>query len=137
MSILGNRVMRTEDPAFLTRGAIYTGDGVDGQWGEAVHATFVRSPLAHARILGIDASEARAYPGVVAVLTSADLAGPDPQPHAMPFGYPAGPAPQPHPMPCGYPDGTAHPLLASEVVRYVGEAVAVVLTEDRYSGEDA
>ena len=69
-SILGNRVRRTEDPELLTRGGTYVYDlGIEG----VLHAVFVRSIMAHARITGIDRAEALAAPGVVAVLTAADL----------------------------------------------------------------
>jgi carbon-monoxide dehydrogenase large subunit len=121
MSILGTRVVRTEDPLFLTAGATYTDDLVDERLDGAVHATFVRSPVAHARIAAIDTSAAAAAPGVVAVLTAADLADVPAQRPMMPM----------------YPADTAQPLLAGDVVRFVGEPVAVVLTEDRWSGEDA
>src|SRR3954453_1755188 len=120
-SILGTRVLRTEDPAFLTRGAVYTDDLVDERLAGAVHATFVRSPVAHARITGIDASAAVAAPGVVAVLTPDGLGGVPDQKPMMPM----------------YPAGMVQPLLARGVVRFVGEPVAVVLTDDRWSGEDA
>ncbi|NYJ08931.1 xanthine dehydrogenase family protein molybdopterin-binding subunit [Petropleomorpha daqingensis] len=120
-SILGTRVLRVEDPGFLTRGAVYTDDLVDERLAGAVHATFVRSPVAHARITAIDPSGAVGVPGVVAVLTADDLAGAPPQQPAM----------------RAYPGAMAQPLLARDVVRYVGEPVAVVLTEDRWSGEDA
>src|SRR3954454_18583132 len=73
-SILGTRVLRVEDPGFLTSGAVYTDDLVDERLTGAVHATFVRSPVAHARITGIDPSGAVGVPGVVAVLTADDLA---------------------------------------------------------------
>ena len=70
MSIMGTRVVRVEDPAFLTRGARYTDDlDLVG----ALHLTLVRSPLAHARIEAIDVGEARSAPGVVAVCTGADV----------------------------------------------------------------
>ncbi|HEX7354450.1 MAG TPA: xanthine dehydrogenase family protein molybdopterin-binding subunit [Mycobacteriales bacterium] len=121
-SILGTRVARIEDPAFLTRGATYTDDVVDDRLAGALRATFVRSPIAHARITSIDTSDALAADGVVAVLTAADLAGvPETQAPPMPF--------LPAPM--------AQPLLAKDVVRFVGEPVAVVLTDDAYQGEDA
>src|SRR3569833_485807 len=71
MSIMGTRVVRTEDPLFLTRGAIYTDDLVDDRLTGAVHATFVRSQVAHGRLLSVDASAAREAPGVVAVYTAA------------------------------------------------------------------
>jgi hypothetical protein len=57
-SILGTRVQRTEDPGFLNRGAVYTEDLVDERLTGALHATFVRSPVAHARIVSIDTSAA-------------------------------------------------------------------------------
>ena len=49
MSILGTRVVRIEDPAFLTRGAVYTDDVQDERLAGACHVFFVRSPIAHAR----------------------------------------------------------------------------------------
>jgi carbon-monoxide dehydrogenase large subunit len=117
MSILGNRVLRREDPKFLTSGGIYGDDlALDG----ALWATFVRSTVAHARIAEIDADEARNAPGVVAVFTGADI---DLAP--VPAGVP------------GFPDIMGRPVLAKDVVRFAGEAVAVVLTEERYQGEDA
>src|SRR5436305_7797261 len=108
MSILGTRVVRTEDPLFLTRGAVYTDDLVDDRLAGAVHATFVRSPVAHARITSIDTSAAAAAPGVVAVLTADDL----------------GEVPAQQPMVRSYPAAAAQPLLARDVVRFVGEPVA-------------
>jgi aerobic carbon-monoxide dehydrogenase large subunit len=121
MSILGTRVVRTEDPAFLTRGAIYTEDVVDDRLTGAVHATFIRSPIAHARIESIDVSAALVVAGVVAVITAADLVD-------VPVQQP------PFPV---FPPEMAQSILAADVVRYVGEAVAAVLTDDRYRGTDA
>ena len=69
MSILGTRVLRTEDPRFLTTGGVYTEDVVDERLGGACHAFFVRSPIAHARILRVDVSAALTAPGVVAAFT--------------------------------------------------------------------
>ena len=69
MSILGTRVVRTEDPVFLTRGATYTDDLTEERLTGALHLTLVRSPLAHATITSIDTSAALASPGVVAVVT--------------------------------------------------------------------
>ena len=111
-SILGTRVQRTEDPLFLTRGAVYTEDVVDGRLAGAVRATSVRSPVAHARILAIDTAAATVADGVVAVLTAEDLRDVPDQRPGMPM----------------YPAAMAQPLLAGEVVRFVGEPVAVVLT---------
>jgi len=74
VSILGTRVIRTEDPRFLTRGGIYTADVEDEQLAGACHVHFVRSTVAHARIASIDISAALGAPGVIAVFTGADLA---------------------------------------------------------------
>ncbi len=121
MSILGTRVLRSEDPQFLTTGATYTEDLVDDRLTGALHATFVRSPIAAAKILSIDVSAALEAPGVVAIITGDDIDDVPP------------PAP---PMPM-FPAPMGQPLLAKDVVRYVGQAVAVVLTEEPYQGEDA
>jgi carbon-monoxide dehydrogenase large subunit len=120
-SILGTRVQRTEDPGFLTRGAVYTDDLVDDRLAGAVRATFVRSPVAHARIVSMDVTAAEAADGVVAVLTGRDLGEVPDQRPSMPM----------------YPAPMVQPLLATDVVRFVGEPVAVVLTTGRYTGEDA
>ena len=73
MSILGTRVLRTEDPQFLTTGGVYTEDVTDDRLTGACHVFFVRSPVAHARITGIDASAALEAPGVLAVFTGATI----------------------------------------------------------------
>ena len=73
MSILGTRVLRTEDPGFLTRGAVYTEDVQDDRLTGAGHVFFVRSPLAHARINSVDLSAVREAPGVIAAYTADDL----------------------------------------------------------------
>src|SRR5690349_9545781 len=70
MSIMGTRVVRREDPVFLTRGGTYTADLV---LPGALHLTLVRSPVAHARVATVDVAEARSAPGVVDVVTAADL----------------------------------------------------------------
>ena len=122
MSILGTRVIRTEDPRFLTTGGIYTADVSDERLAGACHVQFVRSPVAHARIGSVDVSAALQAPGVVAAFTGADLAG----------------LPElPPPMAGMINPQMSQPLLARDVVRYVGEPVAVVVTEGRYQGEDA
>src|SRR6185369_8075547 len=74
VSILGTRVLRTEDPKFLTTGGEYTEDLVDDRLAGAAHVFFVRSPVAHARIGSVDLAAARARPGVIAAYTAADLA---------------------------------------------------------------
>ena len=115
MSILGTRVVRTEDPRLLTEGGVYTDDLRVPELDGAARITFVHSPIAHARITSIDTEAALASPGVVAVLTAADM-------DDLPPGR-------------GLP--TTEPLLATDRVRYVGEAVAIVVTEQGYQGEDA
>ena len=119
MSILGTRVIRTEDPRFLTTGGVYTDDmRLPG----ACHVHFVRSAVAHARIRSVDVSAALEAPGVIAAFTGADLAD-------LPT--------VPPPIPGMLNEHMRQPLLARDVVRYVGEPVAVVVTEGRYQGEDA
>jgi carbon-monoxide dehydrogenase large subunit len=115
LSILGTRVVRTEDPRLLTEGATYVEDLRLPELRGAAFVTFVRSPMAHGRITEIDASAAREEPGVVAVLTAHDIdpAGQD--------------ADRPGP----------EPLLARDVVRFAGEPVAIVVTDEHYRGEDA
>jgi len=73
MSILGTRVIRTEDPRLLTEGGVYVDDLRVPELHGAARVTFVRSPVAHARIIGIDTSEASQEPGVIAVLTVRDM----------------------------------------------------------------
>ena len=69
-SILGTRVLRTEDPGFLSTGAIYTEDVQDERLAGACYVHFVRSTVAHAKINGIDVSAALEAPGVLAVYTA-------------------------------------------------------------------
>jgi carbon-monoxide dehydrogenase large subunit len=119
MSIMGTRVVRTEDPVFLSRGATYTDDLTDERLTGALHLTLVRSPLAHGRITGIDVEAAKAAPGVVGAYTAADL---DLSPALL---FPAANR------------AMVRPFLAGDRVRFVGEPVAAVLTEHSYQGQDA
>src|SRR3954464_12680392 len=112
MSIMGTRVVRTEDPLFLTRGAAYTDDLVDDRLAGALHATFVRSQVAHGRLLSVDASAAREAPGVVAVYTAQDI-DLDPLPAGLPMVPPA--MQPPRPAPGRPPDGA--PRHAAAVAR--------------------
>ena len=80
-SILGNRVVRVEDPRLLTVGGTYV---EDIELADAAWVTYVRSPYAHARIVDIDTADAAAAPGVVAVFTSADLEPARPRPAPQP-----------------------------------------------------
>ncbi|HXF56832.1 MAG TPA: xanthine dehydrogenase family protein molybdopterin-binding subunit [Actinomycetota bacterium] len=115
-SILGSAVLRSEDPRFLTGAGRY----VENLRREgALHAVFVRSPLAHARVRAVEAEAARGLPGVVGVFTAADLDLP------------------PMPKPRRVPDPCARPVLARDVVRFAGEAVAVVVARTREQAVDA
>jgi len=119
--MIGARIPRNEDPRLL-RGL---GCFVDDVHLEGVlHAAGLRSPHGHARILSIDASRARALPGVHLVLTAADL-GELNQPSPLLIPHPALTQPR-----------TQRPL-ATDRVRYMGEMVAFVVAEDRYVAEDA
>jgi carbon-monoxide dehydrogenase large subunit len=109
-------VRRSEDRGLLLGTTPYLEDVVcEG----AVHAVFVRSVMAHARIGTIDADEARRMAGVVGVFTAADLAG-----LRMPAVE-------------DLPEGLRRPLLATDVVRFLGEPVAVVLASTRAQAMDA
>jgi aerobic carbon-monoxide dehydrogenase large subunit len=130
MSILGTRVVRTEDPRLLTAGGTYVDDLRVPELAQAARVTFVRSPIAHAAITGIDTSAAKDAPGVVAVLTVADMDDlPPPPPDSGMTGTEGAP------LPLG--GKWSEPLLAIDKVRFVGEPVAIVITDDQYQGEDA
>ena len=116
----GERVQRVEDDRLLRGQGRFTDDIDDG----ALESCLVRSPYAHARITSIDVVAARAVPGVVAVYVAADL----------PFGNIDLPILIPHP---NLTHGRTQRCLASEVVRYAGEAVAFVVAESRNIAEDA
>lgn len=117
-SILGNRVLRKEDPKFLTTGGVYVDDlQSEPLLANAAHATYVRSTVAHGRITGIDVTAAMEAPGVIAIYTAADL---DLQPVAS-----------------TYNPTVKRTMLATDKVRYVGEPIAVILTEFANQGEDA
>jgi carbon-monoxide dehydrogenase large subunit len=134
-AIIGQALPRKEDPRLLTGAGNYSDDvNLPGQ----VYAVLVRSPHAHAHIRSIDAAAARAIPGVLAVLTGADLLadGLKPIPHT--------------PLPTRPPaditlinrDGSQHgyaphPLLPIDRARYVGEQVALVVAETVALAKDA
>ena len=114
-------VRRNEDPRLLRGLGSYV-DDIDPPG--VLHAAILRSPYGHARIAHIDASAARAYPGVRAVYTAADLGD---------FNQPA-PLVIPHPS---LTHGRTQRPLATDKVCYIGEAVAMVVADDRYIAEDA
>ena len=123
---IGAAVRRKEDRRFLTGRGSYTDDiNRPGQ----LHAVILRSPHAHARILGIDTTAAANMPGVVAIFTGADMAKDN-------LGS----------IPCGWlvknKDGSPmaeppHPPLVADRVRHVGDQVAVVIAETRNQARDA
>ncbi|QIE47298.1 xanthine dehydrogenase family protein [Pseudohalocynthiibacter aestuariivivens] len=116
---IGEKVKRLEDPRLLTGAGRYV---ADIRMNRMVHLAFVRSDQAHARILSVDADDARAMPGVIAVFTAEDFAYiPDLSAPSRMKDYHA----------------THCPVLARDVVRYVGEPVVVVVARDRYVAEDA
>jgi aerobic carbon-monoxide dehydrogenase large subunit len=117
-SVLGTRVLRSEDPKFLTSGGVYMSDFADPLLAGALFATYVRSDVAHGHIVAIHTDDAKGMPGVVAVLTGSDL-GLVPSP-TSPFT-----------------PGTTRTALAMDKVRHVGEPIAVVLSETASQGEDA
>jgi len=117
-SILGNRVLRKEDPRFLTVGGKYVDDLLDEPLLKgAAHVTYARSSVAHAKVLSIDVSETKNMPGVIAVYTAADL-GLEPTPN-------------------NFNPTVARTALATTKVRYVGEPIVAIVSETREQGEDA
>ncbi|PPQ36311.1 xanthine dehydrogenase family protein molybdopterin-binding subunit [Rhodopila globiformis] len=122
----GREVRRIEDAGLLAGAGRFTDDfTLPGQ----THLSFLRSPVAHARITSIDTAAARAMPGVVAILTGADLvaAGVKPIPVEPMFQRPDG---SPGAMPLRH-------ALAHETVRFVGEAVVAVIAETAEQAKDA
>ena len=119
-STLGSSVKKREDPKFITGQGTYTEDiKLVGM----LHASIARSAQAHARILSIDASRARSYPGVVAVYTGKELQD---ELGSLPLGW-------------ILPDQkhSTHAPMAFDTVRFVGEAVAVVVAQSQDAAEDA
>jgi len=120
VKFIGDRLLRKEDPRLVRGRGRYVGDiTLPG----LLHAAILRSPHAHARIGAIDATRALKSPGVVGVLTFADL----------------GDAARPLPIvpPHAALRGKNFMLLAADRARFVGEAVAVVVAERRDAAEDA
>src|SRR6516162_995955 len=121
--LFGARVRRLEDPALLVgRGRFVADVKLPG----VLHACFVRSPHAHARLRGIDIKPAMGIPGVHTVLTADDL--PEPM--------------RSEPMPMLLPNpaitvARTQTVLARDEVHYVGQPVAVVIADTRYIAEDA
>ena len=116
MSILGNRVVRKEDPALLTVGGTYVDDiVVEG----AAHVVYVRSMVAHGEIVNIDITDARGAPGVLDIVTSEDISLGRIKPNGM------------------INQSMARPVLATGRVRYVGDPIVAVVAETRAAAVDA
>ena len=120
--VFSSGIRRREDPRLITGRASYTDDiKLPGM----AHAAILRSMYAHAAIKSVDTSEAANQPGVIAVYTGADTEG------AL------------NGIPCAWliPNSDlktpTHPAIAKDRVRYVGDAIAVVVAETRYQAEDA
>ncbi len=116
MSMIGTSVVRKEDPELLTTGGKYVDDLAPA---DALHATFVRSIMAHAEINGVDKADAEAMDSVIAVFTAEDL---------------------------GLEGAPGNPMLNQQMLRFslakgrtrfVGEPIAVVVSETREAGVDA
>src|ERR1019366_808537 len=116
-NVIGQRVRRREDPRFLTGAGLYVDDV---ELPGAKRVTFVRSDWAHAKILGIDTSAAAEIPGT-RVFTAADVDLPT----------------NPLPPFLGIDEPMQRPFLASDTVRFVGDIVAIVVSDGRELGVDA
>ncbi|HSM04215.1 MAG TPA: xanthine dehydrogenase family protein molybdopterin-binding subunit [Longimicrobiales bacterium] len=123
---IGAAVRRKEDARFLTGTGRYTDDVTrPGQ----LWAAFVRSPLAHATVTSVDTGMAAEAPGVVAVFTGKDMQ--DAGVNGLPCGW------QIHSRDGSAMAEPAHPALAVDRVRHVGDAVAVVIAESRTQAREA
>ncbi len=118
---LGRARRRKEDARLITGQTNWTDNiTLPGM----LHMAFLRSPHAHAKIISVDVSAARTQPGVIAAFCGADLAD------------------EQGSLPCAWPVTEdivipAHPPMATDEVRYVGEAVAAVVARDKYAAADA
>ncbi len=117
---VGVSVKRKEDARLLVGAGRYLDDlRVDG----LLHLAIVRSPHPHARVVDVERRDALACAGTVAVLTITDL------PELAASVPPLVPAPTFR--------SYTHPVLAGPIVRHAGEAVAIVVSDDRYAAADA
>jgi aerobic carbon-monoxide dehydrogenase large subunit len=118
---IGRRRLRKEDAKLVTGQTQWT-DNI--QFAGMLHLAVLRSPMAHAKVTRVDVSPALQRPGVIAAFSGADFAE------------------EQGSLPCAWPVTEdmklpAHPPLAVDEVRYVGDAVAVVVARDRYAAADA
>lgn len=122
-AMVGARIRRREDPRLITGRATYVDDVK--QVG-TTFAAFVRSPHGHAKLLRVDASRAKAHPGVLAVYTGDDLHHAHNLKSSLPVAH-------------KIPDlkTPPHYVLAIDEVRFVGEPVAVIVADSAYTARDA
>ncbi len=116
MSILGNAVLRVEDPKLLSKGGTYVADLL---FEDPLYVGYVTSTIAHARIVNLEVEAARSLPGVVAVFANGDIDLAPPPPPRM------------------FNVKMARQWLADSVVRYVGEPVVLIVAESAALVEDA
>ncbi|MDG6925073.1 MAG: xanthine dehydrogenase family protein molybdopterin-binding subunit [Nitrososphaerota archaeon] len=119
-ALFGKPLKRVEDPKFMTGSGTYLGDL---RLPDILHAAFVRSPYANARVVKVDVAAAVAHPKVVGVLLAEDLEGKVTDLPTVPSNAET--------------KGTTRKVLSGKRVRHVGEPIAMILAEDRYSAEDA
>jgi aerobic carbon-monoxide dehydrogenase large subunit len=119
MSFIGQSVRRLEDRPLLTGAGRFI---ADLKFPGMVTMRVVRSPVAHGRLTGFDLTAARAHPGTIAIWIGADIA------EIPPIGFRLSPIPGLEPY--------RQPVLAQDVVRYVGEPIALVFAADAYVAED-
>src|SRR5678816_4056913 len=122
--LIGKSVKRVEDKRFITGHGNYVDDIV---LPKQTYAAFVRSPYAHAKIISVDTTAAKAMPGVVAIYTGADVA----DVNGVPCGWQV-----------NFKNGDTmkepkHPLLVSDKARHVGDAIALVIAETKEQAVDA
>ncbi len=122
--LIGKSVKRVEDKRFITGRGNYTDDIV---LPHQTYASFVRSPYAHAKIVSIDLSAAKAMPGVVAIYTGVDVA----EVNGVPCGWQV-----------NFKNGDLmkepkHPLLVADKARHAGDAIAIVIAESPGQAVDA
>lgn len=120
MAMIGTRVMRTEDPDLVTGRGTFVDNLV---LPDAAHVVYVRSTIAHARIVSIDVSTASTMPGVLGIFTATDLEA-------------AGVGPMPKDSPL-LPVDVGRRALATDTVRFVGEVIAAVVADTRARAVDA
>ena len=121
MALRGTSVVRREDePLLRGRGQFVADLTADADWSGMAHACYVTSTVAHAEIAGLDVSEARSAPGVIDVVTAADM----------------NLAPYPSPNPA-FDAAIVRPMLAADRVRFVGEPIAVVVADSPAAAIDA